>query len=243
MKLDDLKGKEFGKLKVLERGEDYITPKGAHKTQWWCICSCGRTPKFLVTATHLKSGHTTRCLKCAKESGAKTNTNLNEYDLSGDFGVGWTSNTHKKFYFDLEDYDRIKNYGWREKCFGKNSKGEDKVYVSTSSRILLHRLIINAPKGSPVDHKNHNVFDCRKANLRICTNQQNVFNRTPKNGKIAGVRKTPSGKWVAEIQHNRIKYYLGTFSTEEDAIQARLEKEKELFREFSYNESIKDGLI
>ena len=35
----------------------------------------------------------------------------NRFDISGQFGVGYTSKG-EKFYFDLEDYDKIKDYYW-----------------------------------------------------------------------------------------------------------------------------------
>lgn len=37
----DLTGMTFGKLKVLERTDDYISPKGVHTPQWLCECECG----------------------------------------------------------------------------------------------------------------------------------------------------------------------------------------------------------
>lgn len=39
---------------------------------------------------------------------------FNEYKLDGEYGVGFTSNTHKEFYFDLEDFGLIKSYCWCE---------------------------------------------------------------------------------------------------------------------------------
>ena len=238
MLLDNLTGKIFGQLEVLRRGEDYITPKGQHKTQWWCICSCGRTPEFLVTSTHLKSGHTIRCLKCAKEAARKTLTKLNKYDLSGEYGRGCTSNTNKEFYFDLEDYDKIKNYGWREIKTGLKSNGKFNPYISTSSGMLLHRLIMNADVDKSVDHKNHNTFDNRKENLRICTILENNLNREPPRKETPGVYKKSNGRWEARIQYKRKVYCLGTFDTKEEAVKARKEKEDELFGEFSYDNSI-----
>ena len=35
----------------------------------------------------------------------------NTYDLSGDYGIGYTEEGNE-FSFDLEDYDKIKNYYW-----------------------------------------------------------------------------------------------------------------------------------
>ena len=46
------------------------------------------------------------------------------------------------------------------------------VYVSTSfcgERLLLHRLITDAPAGLHVHHVNHNPLDNRRANLELLT--------------------------------------------------------------------------
>ena len=38
----DLTGRKFGRLTVIERAEDYITPSdGRHRARWKCICECG----------------------------------------------------------------------------------------------------------------------------------------------------------------------------------------------------------
>lgn len=43
--------------------------------------------------------------------------------------------------------------------------------------VLLHRLIMGAPAGLDVDHINHSMLDCRRANLRLCTRSENLQNR------------------------------------------------------------------
>ena len=40
-------------------------------------------------------------------------------------------------------------------------------------------------------------------------------------------------KWVANISYNRKRVFLGRFESKEDAVAARLAKEKELFKEYS----------
>jgi hypothetical protein len=52
---DDLKGKKFDRLLVLERACN----SQANKVQYRCLCDCGN--ETIVSATHLKSGHTTSC--------------------------------------------------------------------------------------------------------------------------------------------------------------------------------------
>lgn len=53
---DGLIGKRFGKLIVISRDEDYISPSGQHKTRWVCKCDCGNTKTF--QAAQLKKGVT-----------------------------------------------------------------------------------------------------------------------------------------------------------------------------------------
>ena len=36
----DLTGMKFGRLTVVKRGEDYITPKGKKIIRWLCECDC-----------------------------------------------------------------------------------------------------------------------------------------------------------------------------------------------------------
>ena len=46
----------------------------------------------------------------------------------------------------------------------------------TCSSQMMHRIIMNAPKGMDVDHINHDGLDNRKENLRICTVSENGMN-------------------------------------------------------------------
>lgn len=74
-----------------------------------------------------------------------------------------------------------------------------------SSKKRLHNLIITAPTGKVIDHKNHDPMDCRKSNLRICTRQQNNANRRgwgKKKGQYKGVFFDPKNKtspWRAHL--------------------------------------------
>lgn len=42
MALIDLTGQKFGRLTVIERAPNYISPKGQHVTKWRCVCDCGK---------------------------------------------------------------------------------------------------------------------------------------------------------------------------------------------------------
>lgn len=56
----DLTNNRFGKLTVIKRVDDYISPKGRHYLRWLCQCDCGSSP-FSVLSQHLKNGATKSC--------------------------------------------------------------------------------------------------------------------------------------------------------------------------------------
>lgn len=59
----DLTGQRFGKLTVIERCEDYISPKRKkHLVQWLCRCDCGN--KIKVLSIYLKRGNIKSCNLC-----------------------------------------------------------------------------------------------------------------------------------------------------------------------------------
>lgn len=64
----DLTGQRFGKLVVIERAEDYVSPSGQPKIRWLCQCDCGNKTKVLREC--LLSGTTKSCgclrVECGK---------------------------------------------------------------------------------------------------------------------------------------------------------------------------------
>ena len=161
---------------------------------------------------------------------SKRKSKLNRYDLTKEYGIGYTSKD-EPFYFDLEDYDKIKDYTW-----GFEKGG---VYSRTNGRkIRMHRLIMKCPKGMVVDHINHNTKDNRKSNLRICTRAENNHNRSSRKQKCCGICYIKkSEKWMARLGRK----FLGYFKTEEEAIEARKQAEFEMFGEYSYLYSKEKG--
>ena len=234
---NDLTGFVFGRLTVVRQSDDYIAPNGVHYAQWECKCACGND-NVIITANHLKSGKIQSCGCLSKEAKAERLKKQNKYDLSGEYGIGWTSNTNQEFYFDIEDYDKIKNYCWRE-CTGNSGQYH---FVGTSikindkrSTLPMHKLIIQE---DCTDHIDRNPFNNKKENLRPATMQQNTINRsimtTNKSGFI-GVRwNNEINKWTAHICTNYISKNIGSFDSLRDAIIARLKAELKYFgKEFA----------
>lgn len=127
------------------------------------------------------------------------------------------------FYIDADDEAWLE-YPWRIYEF-KNSNGSYVARPGSSGTILLHRELMEAPKGVFVDHRDGNRLNNRRYNLRLCTNQQNLmakhdFKRTASGYR--GVYRSMNGRWFSTISvgHQHKKRYLGTFPTPEDAARA-----------------------
>jgi hypothetical protein len=73
-----------------------------------------------------------------------------------------------------------------------------------------------------VDHVNHDTLDNRKENLRVCSHRQNLQNmNVKKTSKFPGVRfDHKSRRWVAQIQIEGKRKYLGQFTDERGAAKA-----------------------
>jgi hypothetical protein len=218
---------------VVKQAEDYISPQGCRYAQWWCKCTCGKTDLFVVKARELRSGDTKSCGCLRIEKHKKFNNfELNLKDEYGKYGVGYCSNTNTKFYFDMEDYNKIKDYCWYETNCGEYHTMEawDK---KTQTQTKMYWLIT----GKYCDHADRSPFNNRKYNLRYATASQNSSNRTIGNRNSSGIigvmfdksRK----KWCSHIGINNQKIRLGRFVDKTDAIKARLKAEQKYFGEFA----------
>ena len=223
------------RITVIKQVEDYISPQGIHSSQWLCECSCEDHTQLIIKGNSLSSGHTQSCGCIQREFAllGKQFKKYNQYDLSGEYGIGWTSNTNKEFYFDLEDYDKIKDYCWYENinkngyCTLRSTNNE------TGKYIIMAWLI----KGKRYDHKDHNPLNNRKCNLRPATSQENNRNKgKSKNNTsdVAGVYwDNQKNKWKATIWINYKNKYLGRYLDKDDAIRARLKAEAKYYGEFA----------
>ena len=69
---NNLVGKKFGRLTVLEQVEDYIAPKtGKHTSRWLCECSCDNHTRKIIQGNNLTSGKINSCGCLAKEQLSK----------------------------------------------------------------------------------------------------------------------------------------------------------------------------
>ena len=234
---EDLTGRKFGRLTVIEQAEDYITPNKLKIAQWLCKCDCGNEIVARGASLTRARNATKSCGCIQKEVAREQMKKYNTYDLSGEYGIGYTTKG-EEFYFDLEDYNLIKDYCWYI---------DDDGYVVShyasghKGTIGMHRLLF--PDSKYVDHIKHKNNDNRKSQLRPCTNQQNNMNRGLQNNNTSGVTGVyfdkRRNKWCAQMHLNGKHIHFGCYDNFENAVKARKNGEEKYFGEFSYDNSMK----
>lgn len=163
----------------------------------------------------------------------------NIYDLSGEYGIGYCSNTGSQFYFDLEDYDKIKDYCWIE-YIRDGYHSLEAWNIGVGGNITMNWVIT----GKYHDHINRNPLDNRKSNLRPCNLYQNAMNSSIMSNNTSGITGVnwdkQAQKWVARIQYYGKRISLGHFDNKDDAIKARLKAEAKYFKEFAPQKNLFD---
>lgn len=235
-RVKNLVGQKFGRLTVIEHAGYYVDNNGNRRVKWKCKCDCGN--ECVVIGSALSYGTTQSCGCYKLDRCLQANKKYNTYDLLGEYGVGYTSKG-EEFYFDLEDYDKIKDY-----CWWMTEQGYIITRNNDGQGLFLHRLIMfdkDEIKNSKIhiDHINgHNSRnDNRKINLRKSFAYQNIRNQTYRSNSTSGFIgvATKRNKWCSYITLFGEVINLGSFDNFTDAVKARIEGEKMYFKEFAYN--------
>ena len=118
---------------------------------------------------------------------------------------------------DDGDYFELNKFRW---VVVSTKAGYYAINRSKLGIILMHRLILNAPDGFDVDHKNGNRLDNRRENLRVCTRSQNLYNQKKKNRSgYKGVIFNPCQKkpYIVMISIAGKLTYIGNYLTAKHA--------------------------
>lgn len=141
---------------------------------------------------------------------------------------------------DPEDMWLLETYKWTvvRPETAKTDYAERCTSFSGKRKTLrLHRVIMDAPDGIDVDHKNGNGLDNRRENLRLATRSQNKANVGLPLTNISG-RKGVSwhratGKWRAQIWFGERHIHLGLFTDLDEAARAYDRAAIECYGEFA----------
>ena len=134
---------------------------------------------------------------------------------------------------DEEDLARCLPYRWRIVKVGRKIN-KQQTYVAAKingvNNVYLHRFLMDAPKGSRVDHKNRDPLDCRRStNLRWADKFQNAQNKSkhsqwkgkPTKSRYKGVVwDWRLRTWVARITNQGKVRHIGVFRDEISAAEA-----------------------
>lgn len=237
---EDLTDRIFGKWKVLSQTDDYIDNQGKHYARWLCECQCEKHTVRKVIGKDLKQNKSSSC-GCqqiiATQRIGKSNKKYNTYDLSGEYGIGYTSKG-EKFYFDLDDYNLIKDYCW---FIDSNGYVVSNTFNSKKRKTVLFHSVVKQTT-LIIDHINHNTADNRKFNLRTATSSQNSMNRKLRNDNTSGVTGVSwdrkSKKWHSRIGIDNHEISLGFYDDFNTAVIVRKQAENVYHKEYSYDNSI-----
>lgn len=140
---------------------------------------------------------------------------------------------------DDEDWDMVSQYRWNVAIKKGTPYIQSSVKNEDGDKITkqLAREILNAPKGTIVDHKDGNTLDNRKQNLRLSdqrTNAQNMRSNINSTSKYKGVSwNKDRNKWRAVLKYNDKQVHIGRFNTEEEAAQAYNKAALQYFGEYA----------
>lgn len=119
---------------------------------------------------------------------------------------------------DDDTFELAKNYSWRFTGVG---------YVGTGSTVLyLHHFVMGGSHPTKVvDHINKNKLDCRRENLRLVTQSENMHNSSLRVDNTSGAKgvdyRESRGKYRVRIKVNGYRHFIGYFASFEEAVEAR----------------------
>jgi len=134
-----------------------------------------------------------------------------------------------------------------DKTFNKHFAGKIAGKLATNGYVRIsvdgrdhaaHRLawlyMTGVTPADDIDHRNGRKLDNAFENLREATRSQNLANRSQRNATgFKGVTRLASGRFTAEIRKNRVKDYLGSFDTAEEAHAAYEARASQVHGEFA----------
>ena len=228
----DISGMEFGYLTAIEP-----TDKRHRKdVVWLCRCRCGTMLE--MPATRLILNNTLSCGCIQKEKIKRVNkyfggTSLEKSlkdpvtstrSMSGYVGVTrkrdkWQAYiTYKRQHISLGVYEKL------EDAVKARARGKEAVIADAAELLKIYEEIHENDEALPSKStlpKNDLPYEPRVVNNQPTTAAKRLDNKSGYTG--VSFRKN---KWEARICYNKLRYFLGRFDTQDEAIKARQDAEK-----------------
>jgi len=164
----------------------------------------------------------------------------------------------KVTFVDDADYEWLNQWKWmavgshgdfyavRSVTLG-HYKVQESLGLPRQKSLRMHRVIMNAPEGMEVDHKDRNTLNNQRSNLKICTHGENQLNQGNWGKSMyRGVNITHTFNGYryyksirAQININGKVTHLGCFKTEEEAARKYDQVAKSIYGELA-NLNFKD---
>lgn len=176
------------------------------------------------------------------DNNPRTNSDLNDYITDGIIATFNLYNQKNEkvgsFIIDFDDLEKVKYRKWRlshsHVVTGQPAKGEQKelshIILNLTKQDIQEQQII-------VDHINGNPFDNRKTNLRVCSQSENVLNKSFMSNNTSGFigvsYRKDRERWDPEIRLQSVRCHLGYTKTCEEAVYKRYYAEQLIFQDFA----------
>lgn len=145
---------------------------------------------------------------------------------------------------DAADAAAVGEFNWtalkRNRGYGYYARrGIKAKHEGVNTTEYLHRFIAKRMGWSDqeVDHRDGNGLDCRRGNLRRATHAQNVANVPMRIDNTSGVKgavwNARQSKWVCHVYADKVRYFVGAFSSLDDARVALEARRRALHGEFA----------
>ena len=228
----DISGMEFGYLTAIEP-----TDKRHRKdVVWLCRCRCGTMLE--MPATRLILNNTLSCGCIQKEKIKRANkyfggTSLEKSlkdpvtstrSMSGYVGVTRKRDKWQAYIMYKREHISLGVYEKLEDAVKARARGKEAVMADATELLKIYEAIHENDEALPSKStlpKNDLPYEPRVINNQPTTAARRVDNKSGFTG--VSFRKN---KWEARICYNKLRYFLGRFDTQDEAIKARQDAEK-----------------
>lgn len=165
----------------------------------------------------------------AQNEAKKQRPRINQHRIDGQtaFILLPTEGASLEVAVDTNDLELVLSYSlWTRVKAISTSYAFARLRLEDGSRpcMLLHRLIMNAPRGAFVDHLNRNGLDCRRSNLRIVNKSQNAQNASCVRKSRSGIKNVcwdnTRSQWRVTVKAEGKSFRGGLYDSVEDAALA-----------------------